>query len=244
MMGHSHALSGAVVWLAAVPGLIALPSLGGPFEALTPLLAHVSAPAELIAGTLICAGAAMLPDLDHPSATIAQTFGPVTWLLSKGVSVVSGGHRHATHSLLFAAAAGAGAHLLAEHQPIGRDVLVVLMIGLALRALAIGVPGRTITSAVLNICLTAGLFIMFRDLGVGYAWLGLAIGIGCLAHVVGDCLTEHGCPVLWPIGWRWVLPWKIGFKTGQAFERKFLAPVLTLAAVGLLILRLGGAPVA
>jgi membrane-bound metal-dependent hydrolase YbcI (DUF457 family) len=238
MMGHSHALSGAVVWLAAVPGLAALPALGGPAEGLAPLLWNALSPGELIAGALVCAGAAMLPDLDHPSATIAQTFGPATWLLTKGVAFVSGGHRHATHSLLFAAGAGVGAHVLAQRYPVGRDILVILMIGLALRALAIGVPGKTITSAVVNVALTAVLFVTFHSLDVRYAWLGLATGIGCLVHVFGDCLTERGCPVLWPIKGRWLLPYKIGFKTGRAFEQKFLAPVLSVVVVGLLLFRL------
>ncbi len=156
--------------------------------------ATVLSPAELIAGALICAGAAMLPDLDHPSATIAQTFGPATWLLSKGVNFVSGGHRKATHSLLFAILMGVGAHLLATRFTVGQDILVVLSIGLALRAVGIGVPGNKIASAVVNIVLTAGIFAAFWGLGVSYAWLGFAIGIGCLVHVAGDCLTERGVP--------------------------------------------------
>jgi Predicted membrane-bound metal-dependent hydrolase (DUF457). len=231
MMGHSHALSGALVWLAAAPGLAALTPL-------TPFAGDALLPAELIAGALVCAGAAMLPDLDHPSATIAQTFGPVTWLLSKVVNVLAGGHRHATHSLLFCVAAGAGAHALAQWNTVARDVVVVLMIGLALRALAIGVPGRTITSAVVNVLLTTAIFLILGSLGVGYGWLGLAVGVGALAHVVGDCLTERGCPVLWPLKGRWLLPYKIGFKTGKAFEQRLLAPALSVAIVVLLYLRL------
>src|SRR5690606_21692313 len=151
MMGHSHALSGALVWLAAAPGLAAL----------TPVAEHATVPAELLAGALVCAGAAMLPDLDPPKATIAQTFGPVTWVLSKAVNALAGGHRQATHSLLFCLAAGVGAHLLAEWDIVARDVVVVLMIGLALRALAVGVPGRTLTSAVVNVLLTTALFVIF-----------------------------------------------------------------------------------
>jgi membrane-bound metal-dependent hydrolase YbcI (DUF457 family) len=236
MMGHSHALSGAVVWLGIAPGLAALPAVISP--ELAPSLASVLTPSELIAGAVICAGAAMLPDLDHPSATIAQTFGPVTWGLSKAVNFVSGGHRHATHSLLFGLAAGAGTHFLAGRYPIARDILVVLMIGLALRAVGIGVPGKTITSAVVNVVLTAGLFVAFFMFGVGYAWLGFAIGVGCLVHVFGDCLTERGCPVLWPIKGRWLLPYKIGIKTGKAFEQQFLGPVLSVAVLALLVLRL------
>ncbi|MCC5577702.1 metal-dependent hydrolase [Microtetraspora sp. AC03309] len=236
MMGHSHSLSGAVVWLGVAPGLAALPAVIAP--ELAPVTANVLSPTELIAGALVCAGAAMLPDLDHPSATIAQTFGPVTYWLSKGVNFISGGHRHATHSLLFAIAMGLGVHFLADAYPIGRDVVVVLMVGLALRAIGIGVPGKTLTSAAVNVFLTAGVFTTFYLLGVQYAWLGVAIGVGCLTHVFGDCMTEHGCPVLWPIKGRWVLPYKIGFKTGKAFEQKILAPALSLAVVALLCLRL------
>ena len=228
MMGHSHALSGALVWLAAAPGLAAL----------TPVAEHATVPAELLAGALVCAGAAMLPDLDHPKATIAQTFGPVTWVLSKAVNALAGGHRQATHSLLFCLAAGVGAHLLAEWDIVARDVVVVLMIGLALRALAVGVPGRTLTSAVVNVLLTTALFLIFHSFGVGYGWLGLAVAIGALVHVVGDCLTERGCPVLWPIKGRWLLPYKIGFKTGKWFEQRFLAPALSVGIVVLLYLRL------
>ncbi len=237
-MGHTHALSGAAVWLLVAPGLAALPAAGGLAGDLAPMVANILTPSELIAGALVCAGAAMLPDLDHPSATIAQTFGPATWVLSKFFNWVSGGHRHATHSLLFAAAAGVGTTLLAEHYSIGRDIVVILMIGLALRAIGIGIPDKTITSALINIGLTAAAFIMFRSRDVEYLWLGLAIAIGCLTHVVGDCLTERGCPVLWPLKHRWLLPWKIGIKTGRAFEVKFLGPALSVVVIGLFAIRL------
>ncbi|MEZ0072667.1 metal-dependent hydrolase [Planotetraspora sp. GP83] len=237
MMGHSHALSGAAVWLAVTPALMALPGILEHPELAT-VTGTVLTPPELVAGAVVCAGAAMLPDLDHPSATIAQAFGPATWLLSRGVNFVSGGHRHATHSLLFAVFAGVGAHLLAQRYPVGRDIMIVLMIGLALRAVGIGVPGHTITSALVNVALTAGLFVTFHMMGVTYSWLGFAIGVGCLVHVIGDCLTERGCPVLWPIKGRWLLPFDIGIKTGKTFEKKILGPVLSVAVLALLCLRL------
>ncbi|MCG5213962.1 metal-dependent hydrolase [Streptosporangium soli] len=239
MMGHTHALTGAVAWLAVAPGLAALPYLTESNRFVeTGIMATALTPAEFIAGTLVCAGAAMLPDLDHPSATIAQTFGPLTWGLSKAVAWASGGHRGATHSLVFAILVGIGAHLLADNYPIGRDILVVLMIGLALRAIGIGIPGKKLASALVNAGLTIGLYAVFRSFDVGYAWLGLAIGVGSLIHVVGDCCTERGCPVLWPLKGRWVLPYKIGIKTGRAFEQKILAPVLSVVIVGLLYFRL------
>ncbi|MDH2424274.1 metal-dependent hydrolase [Sphaerisporangium sp. TRM90804] len=237
-MGHTHALSGAALWLLVAPGLAALPSAGGFAADVAPMVAGVLTPAELIAGTLVCAGAAMLPDLDHPHATIAQTFGPATWVLSKAVNWASGGHRHATHSLFFAVAAGFGAHLLADRLPVGRDVVVVLMIGLALRALGIGVPGKAMTSGFINIGITAGAFIVLYSQGVQYLWLGVAIAVGCLAHVIGDCLTERGCPVLWPLRHRWVLPYRIGLKTGRAVEVKVVGPLLSIVVVALFALRL------
>ncbi|MGI5272964.1 metal-dependent hydrolase [Nonomuraea sp. CA-218870] len=239
MMGHTHALTGAIAWLGLAPPLAALPFLNESSRFIeTGIMATALTPAELIAGAIICAGAAMLPDLDHPSATIAQTFGPVTWLLSKAVSWLAGGHRGATHSLAFAVVSGLGAHWLAASYPIGRDIMVVLLIGLALRAIGIGIPGKKVASAMVDICMTAGLFAVFLSLGVGYAWLGLAVGIGSLVHVVGDCMTERGCPVLWPLSVKFVLPWKIGIKTGKKFEQKILAPVLSVAIVGLLFWRL------
>jgi membrane-bound metal-dependent hydrolase YbcI (DUF457 family) len=238
MMGHTHALSGAAAWLLVAPGLAALPTAGGLPGELAPMVVNMLSPMELTAGALICAGAAMLPDLDHPHATIAQTFGPATWVLSKAFNWASGGHRHATHSLLFAIVAGVGSQLLADRYPVGRDIVVILMIGLALRAIGVGIPGKTITSALMNIGLTAAAFVFFHLHYVGYLWLGLAIAIGCLAHVVGDCLTERGCPVLWPLKHRWVLPYKIGLKTGRAFEVKILGPVLSVVVIGLFAARL------
>ncbi|SDR30227.1 LexA-binding, inner membrane-associated putative hydrolase [Thermostaphylospora chromogena] len=238
-MGHTHALTGAAAWLAAAPGLAALPYLSESSRLVElGVMANALTPAELMAGALVCAGAAMLPDLDHPSATIAQTFGPVTWVLSKGISWISGGHRGATHSLVFAAGTGVLAHWLANSNPLGRDILVVLLIGLALRAIGLGIPRKRYGSALINIGLTVGLFAIFRSHEVGYAWLGLAVAIGCLVHVIGDCLTERGCPVLWPLKRRWLLPYKIGIKTGRAFEQKVLAPILSIVVIALLYFRL------
>ena len=66
MMGHSHALSGAVAWLALAPATAAATH-------------HSLSGASVLGGTLACAGAALLPDLDHPDGTIAHFF----WLPSE-----------------------------------------------------------------------------------------------------------------------------------------------------------------
>ncbi|NYI04942.1 membrane-bound metal-dependent hydrolase YbcI (DUF457 family) [Allostreptomyces psammosilenae] len=107
-MGPAHSLSGAAAWL----GVGALGAAGG---------APMPWPVLLI-GTIVCAGAALAPDLDHRAATISRAFGP----LSKGLCVVierlaaavyratrgpgdprrSGGHRTLTHTLVWAVLAG------------------------------------------------------------------------------------------------------------------------------------------
>ena len=87
MMGRTHATSGAVAFLALAP---ALDTYG-----IVP-----ATPVTIVAGTLAAAGAALLPDLDHEHATVAQSLGFVTRSLTKIVSKISGGHRNGTHSLL------------------------------------------------------------------------------------------------------------------------------------------------
>ena len=56
MLGHDHALTGAVA-----------------FTAVAPLL-HVTGPG-LLAGLVLTAGAGVLPDIDEPGSTIARSYG-------------------------------------------------------------------------------------------------------------------------------------------------------------------------
>src|ERR1035441_10232482 len=86
MMGRSHVLvagAGYLTIAAMAPGA----------------LGHLP-PAQLAAGA-VCAGAAsLLPDLDCPGSTIARALGPLSDLLARLVSLIAGGHRNGTHSLL------------------------------------------------------------------------------------------------------------------------------------------------
>lgn len=120
MMGPAHSLSGATAWLSA--------------GAAAALLDHPMPWPVLVIGTLICAGAALAPDLDQKSATISRAFGPlshglciIVGKLSEGVYNATrarrephrnGGHRTLTHTgvwalllgALFAAGAAWGGH--------------------------------------------------------------------------------------------------------------------------------------
>ena len=33
----------------------------------------------------------------------------------------------------------------------------------------------------------------------GYPMLGVAVGVGCIVHILGDLITTAGVPILWPI---------------------------------------------
>ncbi|MGH3389854.1 MAG: metal-dependent hydrolase [Actinomadura sp.] len=216
MMGHTHALSGAAAWLAAAP-LLTSESLLGSF-------AVELSPAQLAAGTAVCAGAALLPDLDHHDGSIANTFGPVTQILCKGVNKISGGHRHATHSLLFVLAMGLGTQALANYAKYAWWVILLITVGMGLRALGIGFREKHYVTGLLNGFLAVALVFLMRDLDMGYA--GWAVGLGCLAHIVGDCLTPQGCPLLWPAPWRMGLP-VVGTTNGK-IENFVVAPLLSV----------------
>lgn len=69
-------------------------------------------------------------------------------------------------------------------------------------------------------------------------WVSVGLVLGCLVHILGDCLTVSGCPLFWPAKRRFRLG--PGFSTGKKFETAILCPLMTLAAGGLLWSSLDG----
>lgn len=221
MLGHSHAISGALAWAAAAPSL-AYPVLG----------THLSTSAVL-AGTMIAAGAALLPDLDHQDGTIANFLGPISELLCRVVHRISGGHRHATHSLLFVALTGFGTW--AGERAGGRGFtigLVFVLLALAARALHLCPPGRGVHAwGVILVEAAFGTWAIDHALPSAPTWLPYAVALGALAHLVGDCLTKQGCPLLWPHQERY--EFVLISHTGNRMETLVFAPLM---AVGTLML--------
>lgn len=202
-MGRDHALSGALVG-SAVTTVVAM--FGHP---ITPLTA-----ATLIAVT---AGFALWPDIDHPSATAARAFGPISaslaFLLDVFGEFVFGltsstkdkprkdGHRTITHTLAFALLSGVGAATIAAAWP-RWGTFGVLFVGLsfALRGLAGDWARR---NGWLTLSATAAAFsflaMAIEPAGVAPALLGAAVTLGSFTHCLGDSCTLAGCPWLWPI---------------------------------------------
>ena len=222
MLGRTHALSGSVLWLAASPTLAHLThgTLDGPSLAL---------------GAVVCAGAALLPDLDDSGGTLSHALGPVSDLLTKAVAKLSGGHRHATHSLTFAAASGVGTWALVAY--VSRWAMLALV--LALVAAALRATDLIATAGWPRCWVTAAAIIALAGwrLPGPWSWLPWAVVLGCLAHLAGDLLTPRGIRLLWPLGWRVEAP-LVDITTGTWRETRVIAPVLGLAMLWLGWIRL------
>lgn len=136
MLARGHGLSGAALGLLGCQ----LAHAGG--ATVTPATAFTAA--------AVCAGAALLPDLDHPEASIAHTFGPVSRIAAVLTNAASarvyartktardegrdGGHRGVTHTVVFALLAGGVAGVLALWRP-GLMTVLFCLLAFALRAL-------------------------------------------------------------------------------------------------------------
>ncbi|MFJ8044010.1 metal-dependent hydrolase [Kitasatospora sp. NPDC096147] len=217
MLGQSHAVSGALVYVVAAHFL--------PER----VLGAAPQAGAVLLGAMLCAGAALLPDADHHDATPAHLFGPLTRGLCRLVGRLSGGHRHATHSLLFVALITVGTWFGVDRLGARFTVpLVFVLLALAARALHLHPPGKGVTAWITSVGLagvgTAAAVAWCEGLG---GLLPGAVGLGALAHLLGDCLTRQGAPLLWPYGRRFEIV--LIRRTGSKAETRVLVPLLTVA---------------
>jgi membrane-bound metal-dependent hydrolase YbcI (DUF457 family) len=234
MMGRTHVLFGSAAFVGAVELV----------QALADNARHFSV-AGVLLGTTVCAGASLLPDFDQKGSTAARCLGGPTLLLAMVISKISGGHREATHSLLGIAAFGGVAALLQHERHgllggIAYILFLALLIGGAMRALrvkpfrwerAIGL-GNLITSSVIAYGVVA--------VGVDTSIVPWAVVFGVYLHILGDCCSDSGCPILWPWRMRFaVLPKWARFTTGDdegfSAEKHVITPVLATATVCLVV---------
>lgn len=250
MMGPSHALSGAAAWLA------------GSWVLDYTDVYHQS-PLELAVGTAVCAGGALLPDLDMSGkvitgkggATVANAFGRVTLFVAEVMEKFSlavyaltrmrddpdrdNGHRTLTHTLPFAVGVGA---LTTWACGAGGAWAVVgilfVMLGLALRGLFHRWAQRAgwILITALAALAAYGTF-LFLPADRGYPMLGVAVGVGCVVHLLGDVITSAGVPILWPIPtgrrlWRMIgVPNAVAVSVGGKVETIVLRGAFTIVAI-------------
>ena len=221
MLGYSHAMSGAMVWLLASP--VVAHALNEPLG-----------PKELAAGAIACAGAAVIPDLDHPQATVARTFGPASQAVAKGVALVAGGHRQGTHSLLFVGGFGLMCSLFAMGGSTWAMILMFLLAAFCFRALNLVIPGTSYSfkGAVILVEAVVAVALIVHFMPGSWWWLGFACALGCFVHLIGDALTPEGVPFFWPARWRGSIP--IIAHTGNWLEKSVISPVMSLVVLWLI----------
>ncbi|GIJ00250.1 LexA-binding, inner membrane-associated putative hydrolase [Sediminihabitans luteus] len=192
MMGGHHAASGAAAWVALAS------------TAPLTLGVHPVSNVGVITGAIVCAGAALLPDADHHSGTIAHSLPPVSEHMTRAIGAISGGHRNGTHSILgvvvFTAIAWLAGTWTVQTEAfgeigVGAGIMTILLAAFALKALKLTRNGKfgpwvsSVTLAVLIALLAPE----------EWNWMPFAVALGCIVHILGDVLTTGGCPLLWPI---------------------------------------------
>lgn len=232
-MGHTHVLTGLGAWLAVGP--VALAAVEGTVSLVGPDLPPATGTGMVLA-TLVCGGAAMLPDIDHPDAVIARTYGPLWSPVAHFVNWAAGGHRKATHSLGFAALAG----LLtasALWSSVAVAVVVGALIGLAVAAGVFAPLGINRGMALPVTALAAlGVWGSSRGGTGSFLWLPVAVTVGSLVHLAGDFVTPGGVPWLWPSRRRYAFAL---METDGVAERGPVTVVLSLAVLALIGWRVG-----
>lgn len=188
MMGTTHAMTGTLAFGGACLAFV--------FD-LLPTSVVLSVSDWTIFGVITTA-AALFPDIDHHKATVTKTFGGLTRLVRfLLIKPFFGRHREGTHSIFFAGLVGFGSWLMIKYIDllgckIGLLVLLSIITSSLIRLFKI--KGWKDDIAPIP---AWGFVIFFTDLDLKI--IPWAIALGCLTHVIGDCMTDHGCPVLWPL---------------------------------------------
>lgn len=223
MMGYSHALSGAVAASA--------------IYAFAPETLGSTTSAAAISSALIVGGA-LLPDADHPNASAARSFPPLSNVMVTGISRISGGHRGYTHTLLgvgiFAALTYFACQWRADvygYQVFPLALLIVAFcVSLGLSTLKIVPKG---TGYLLGIA--AGYLVYISPLPA--LTIATFLGLGCLIHLAGDVITTEGLKLFRPFSDVTVRIPILG-NAGSAREKAL--DVLMLVSTALLIVQGAG----
>ena len=193
MMGTHHAVTGAAAWIALTSTLNSIPALG--WMPLTP--------AEVALGAVVTAGAALLPDADHPSATISYSVPWVGKMVTGLVNSAAGGHRHGTHSglsaiIVIALAVLAGVAGVVDTSAGSPYVLIAGGVAAALLAFSLKVL-KVVRSW--GVAWLSGIVIAVAVTHFApeqWVWLPASVAVGWVVHMMGDFLTTGGLPLLWP----------------------------------------------
>ncbi|MBG6083422.1 metal-dependent hydrolase [Zhihengliuella flava] len=214
MLGGNHAAWGAAAWVAvASPAQFHVGTLREQFPHVA---AHLpaeiplgfglfpDAPGGVATGAMVCAGAALLPDIDHRRASIARALPPVSSVLCAAIGRAAGGHRQGTHSLFGLLVAMVLAWLLGlcvidvggHTVAVGAGIAAILLVSLAAKALKFIPDSMQKTPWAVGLASGAAVALLPPP---DPRWFVAAVGLGYSAHLVGDLLTVGGINPLWPV---------------------------------------------
>lgn len=185
---------------------------------------------EIAIGTVITTGAALINDLDHHKATATRSFGPLSWVVSKLVIFVFGPHRHGTHSILFAVVLGLGTQMavIYRHSLGGMIPLCVIMsLSVASVVRLAKIPGWLDDVGAVAAVVA---MIVFTD--VDLTIVPACMMAGALIHILGDCLTDRGCPVLWPMTKK---RFTLGIFTTGKIGEKIVRVIIVIGLVAVIV---------
>ena len=228
MLGRDHALLGAVAGV----------GLAEPVAR----LAHTALPpGQVAAAGAICAGFALLPDIDEPGSTVSRKLGPLSEAVAAVTNKLAGGHRQATHTLWFAGGMAALVWWLGRFA-LAAPILVYASLALTLTMVVPAGFARKGSFVALIGPVAAG-WAVWRALTGSWltdptrvadphtwAWLPAAAGAGVVLHLVGDMLTATGVPLLWPLRLRPAAP-LLGHT--DSIREQLVGACLSLALVAL-----------
>lgn len=217
--------------------------------ALAGVLLAGAAGADLLqvgAAAAVGAGAALLPDLDHPGSVATRSQGPVSagvcrvvraasmavWAATRapgddgGVHDERGAHRHLTHTVPAAVAAGVAAGGVSAVHWVGAAVVLWVLVSLGVRGLGQSLSGRNRAelSRWATVSLGAGLVVAVVMVAAPLhpVLLGGLVAVGMVVHVLGDWLTRAGVPLAWPLVHRgkrwWMFRSPLTFAAGDCWQ--------------------------
>lgn len=264
-MGPSHAVSGAATWLIVSNATMyfthttmppAVTALGTLIAAGAAIAADFDSPSSTAVQSLGIVGRLL-----HMIVNLVSVLVRNLIRLPRD-EASSDGHRTLTHTFIFALAAGiltatisgitAGNYVILGKTftfgALWSLIIAILFTHLALAGLfskQIKKARKTFGTYILlgvSIVITALIATFLPSGQASFAWLGFAVGLGWLTHILGDAITVSGVPFFFPLpvkGKMWydchILPYSLCFEAGDNTEKHFIFPILCLFTTAMLI---------
>lgn len=238
MMGANHAITGAGAWIAATAVLPAL-HVNGMNIPLATGLYHQS-PTVVLGGAIIAAGAALLPDADHHSATIAHSVPLAGKIVTGVVEHAAGGHRKGTHTIWAVAGVLALSFLLRFAMWDSHSWMGSVCLGAGLSAMALSAFALKVIRSVWFVRSWAQAWLLGTVIGFAVmvlipgdqTWLPVAITVGFVVHLLGDMLTVGGIAWIYPIVPKPPLWWQASPILKHLWQKNGYAGVPVLGLTG------------